>query len=45
MGILEYKKLLGNNFWVMVNKDINFNCSDVDVNNEYLRGMNWLIDI
>lgn len=43
MGILEYKKLLGNNFWL--NKDINFNCSDVDVNNEYLRGMNWLIDI
>lgn len=33
MGILEHKKSPGNNFWAMANKDINFNCSDVDANN------------
>lgn len=44
MGILEHKKSPGNNFWAMANKDINFNCSDVDANNEYLRGINWLTD-
>lgn len=44
MGILEHKKSPGNNFWAMANKDNNFNCSDVDANNEYLRGMNWLTD-
>lgn len=42
MGILEHKKSPGNNFWP--NKDTNFNCSDVDANNEYLRGINWLTD-
>lgn len=42
MGFLEHKKSPGNNFWP--NKDINFNCSDVDANNEYLRGINWLTD-
>lgn len=42
MGILEHKKSPGNNFWP--NKDINFNCSDVDASNEYFRGMNWLTD-